>query len=182
LVNDECGLCRRLGRWLEVFSAVRPGKAGFVVQAIGGDPEALALLHPGLDIWDAYATVHLLMPDGSTLLGGEAVAEILREMPRTRWLARCFDLEIQGFKPFQGLLNWGYAIVSDLRPLLGCESCGSSNFWVKSISRVLTKLRMGGRAGRLGPASHFASRRSLKTELPAKAKSVPPEKRSAGPL
>ena len=34
-------------------------------------------MSPGLDIWDAYATIHLLMPDGSMRLGGEAVAEVL---------------------------------------------------------------------------------------------------------
>jgi hypothetical protein len=48
---------------------------------IGDDPDAPLALHPGLDIRDAYETIHLLLPDGSMKLGGEAVAEALRSCP-----------------------------------------------------------------------------------------------------
>jgi hypothetical protein len=56
-------------------------------------------------IWDAYATIRLLMPDGSMKLGGEAVAEVLRRLPPTKWLAHSFSLSILGVRPFQALLN-----------------------------------------------------------------------------
>lgn len=42
---------------------------------------ALRSPNPDPDIWDAYATIHLLMPDGSMKLGGKAVAEVLRICP-----------------------------------------------------------------------------------------------------
>jgi hypothetical protein len=48
------------------------------------------LLHPDLDIWDAYETIHVMMPDGSMKLGGEAVAEVLRNLPNTKWFAASF--------------------------------------------------------------------------------------------
>ena len=54
------------------------GGAKLLVRPIGDEPEALLALRPGLDIWDAYATIHLLMPDGTMRLGGEAVAEAKR--------------------------------------------------------------------------------------------------------
>jgi hypothetical protein len=63
----------------------------------------LELEAPDLDIWDAYANIHLLMPDGSMKLGGEAVAEVLRRLPRSKWLARSFGVSIFGFRPFQVL-------------------------------------------------------------------------------
>jgi hypothetical protein len=66
------------------------GETSLIVQPIGDDPDALLALHPDLDIWDAYETIHLLMPDGSMKLGGEAVAEVLRSLPNTKWFAGCF--------------------------------------------------------------------------------------------
>ena len=89
-------------------------------------PEKLRSLNPDLDIWDAYATIHVLMPDGSMRLGGEAVAETLRNLPNTKWFAWSFATTILGFRPFQVVLNVAYAILSDVRPLFGCESCGKS--------------------------------------------------------
>jgi hypothetical protein len=59
-----------------------------VERPIGDDPEALLSLNPDLDIWGAYATIHLLMPDGSMKLGGEAVAEVLRNLPTTTVVRR----------------------------------------------------------------------------------------------
>ena len=87
-------------------------------------PEKLRSLNPDLDIWDAYATIHVLMPDGSMRLGGEAVAETLRNLPNTKWFAWSFATTILGFRPFQLVLDVAYAILSDVRPLFGCESCG----------------------------------------------------------
>jgi hypothetical protein len=41
------------------------GATSIVVRPIGQDPDELRALNQGLNIWDAYATIHLLMPDGS---------------------------------------------------------------------------------------------------------------------
>src|SRR3984885_5584317 len=143
LFNDECAVCRRIGNWVKKSALSRSGETSIIVRPIGDDPEALRSLQPDLDIWDAYATIHLLMPDGSMKLGGEAVAEVLRDLPNTEWFARGFAASIFGFRPFQQILNMSYAILSDVRPLFGCESCGTQSFlrpieritkWAKGIS------------------------------------------------
>ena len=125
LFNDECAVCRRIGNWVKKSALSRSGETSIILRPIGDDPEALRSLQPDLDIWDAYETIHVLMPDGSMKLGGEAVAEVLRDMPNTKWFASSFAVSIFGFRPFQMVLNLGYAILADVRPLFGCESCGT---------------------------------------------------------
>jgi predicted DCC family thiol-disulfide oxidoreductase YuxK len=66
LYNDECGVCRRIARWVKKSAHRRTtGGEVIVVQPIGDDPAALRLINPDLGIWDAYETIHLVMPDGS---------------------------------------------------------------------------------------------------------------------
>lgn len=117
LYNDECGVCRYVAGWVQKSARCKAGEPSMVEQPIGDDPAALLLLNPELDIWDAYATIHLVMPDGSMKLGGEAVAEVLRNLPNTQWYAGSFSVSIFGFRPFQAILNLAYAILSDVRPL-----------------------------------------------------------------
>jgi hypothetical protein len=133
----------------------RSGETSILVQPIGDDPERLRSLNPDLDIWDAYATIHVLMPDGSMRLGGEAVAETLRNLPNTKWFAWSFATTIFGFRPFQVVLNAAYAILSDVRPLFGCESCGKPRA-MKPIAQVTkwAKILFG---GSLHPSPHFSS-------------------------
>ena len=133
LFNGECGVCRRLAHWVQRSAQSPSGEARLIERPIGDDPEALRSLNPNLDIWNAYATIHLLMPDGSMKLGGEAVAEVLRTLDKTRWFARCFALRVFGFRPFQFALNVAYAALADVRPLFGCESCGTPKLWVRPI-------------------------------------------------
>jgi hypothetical protein len=64
-----------------------------IVQPIWRRLGSLLALHPGLDIRDAYGTIHLLTPDGSMKLGREAVAEALRSLPNTEWFAGISPLE-----------------------------------------------------------------------------------------
>jgi hypothetical protein len=133
------------------------GDTSILVQPIGDDPERLRSLNPDLDIWDAYETIHVLMPDGSMRLGGEAVAEVLRNLPKTKWFAWCFDTRIFGFRPFQVALNVAYAILSDVRPLFGCESCGKPRVlrplqWVTEWAKNL----MGPKPHPI-PSPHFSS-------------------------
>ncbi|MGD0471901.1 MAG: DCC1-like thiol-disulfide oxidoreductase family protein [Candidatus Velthaea sp.] len=137
LYNGECAVCRHIAQWVLQSARSASGDPSIVERPIGDDPEALALLNPDLDIWDAYATVHLLMPDGSIKTGGEAVAEVLRRVPGARWFSWTFAAGIGGFRPFQLLLDACYAALAAVRPLLGCESCGSTNVWVRSIARTI---------------------------------------------
>ncbi len=160
LFNDECAVCRRIGHWVQKSALSRSGEPSITIRPIGDDPDALRSLHPGLDIWDAYETVHVLMPDGSMKLGGEAVAEVLRNLPNTKWIASSFAVQMFGFRPFQMVLNLGYAILADVRPLFGCESCGTTSGWVGSIERLInwTKAIFGEKRH---PSPHFTSRPPL---------------------
>jgi predicted DCC family thiol-disulfide oxidoreductase YuxK len=167
LFNDECAVCRRIGHWVQKSAQSKSGETSLTVQPIGDDPDALLALHPDLDIWDAYDTIHLLMPDGSMKLGGEAVAEVLRSLPNTKWFSGSFAVSIFGFRPFQTILNMGYAVLADVRPLFGCESCGTPS-WLRPIGWI-TKWAKGifGENRHRSPTPHF-------TSLPAKGRRSPP--------
>jgi hypothetical protein len=158
LFNDECGVCRHIAHWVDEAAAIPTGEPGLIVQPIGEDPKALRALNPALSIWDAYATIHLLMPDGSMKLGGEAVAEVLRRLHRTQWFAWSFAVSFFGFRPFQEMLNLAYAILADVRPLFGCESCGTPNFWIRPLVGML---RWAGARFRKNPGSKPISRSTL---------------------
>jgi hypothetical protein len=133
------------------------GEATLIARPIGDDPVALRTLNPNLDIWEAYATIHVVMPDGSMKVGGEAVAEVFRRLPKTRWFTRSFALGIFGFRPFQAILNLGYLILADVRPLFGCESCGTPSRWIRPI-RWLVKWIKTGSTGKDQPKTspHFS--------------------------
>jgi predicted DCC family thiol-disulfide oxidoreductase YuxK len=157
LFNDECAVCRRIGIWVQKSAQSKSGETSIAVRPIGDDPDALRSLNPSLDIWDAYETIHVLMPDGSMKLGGDAVAEVLRNLHNTSWFASSFAVSIFGFRPFQMVLNLAYTVLADVRPLFGCESCGTSSFWVRSIGRIVkwTKAMFG---QSYHPSSHFTPR------------------------
>jgi predicted DCC family thiol-disulfide oxidoreductase YuxK len=168
LYNDECSVCRGIARWVQASQRSDACRAALRVVPIGDDPLALRAMHPGLDIWDAYATIHLLMPDGSMRIGGEAVAGVLRLLPRTRWLAGAFSFSILGRRPFQGALNAAYAVLSAVRPLFGCESCGIPSPWLRPFVALVHRLRALFQGTRPRPRiAHFAS-------LSPRAHRVPP--------
>jgi len=133
LFDDECGVCRHIAYGVRKLAKNKSGQSSICDRPIGNDPEMLRKLNPNLDIWNAYATIHVVMPDGSMKLGGEAVAEVLRSLSETRWFTWIFALSIFGFRPFQAMLNLAYAILADVRPIFGCESCGSPVAWVRPI-------------------------------------------------
>jgi predicted DCC family thiol-disulfide oxidoreductase YuxK len=158
LFNDECDVCRRIGRWVQRSAQSPSGETSLIAQPIGDDPAALQTLNPDLNIWDAYATIHLLMPDGSMKLGGEAVAEVLRILPNTKWFAWSFAVSLFGFRPFQMILDIAYAILADVRPLFGCESCGTPGFWVRPIAGMIARLKsVLGERRPPSPTPHFTS-------------------------
>jgi predicted DCC family thiol-disulfide oxidoreductase YuxK len=162
LFDDECGVCRRIARWVRKSAQSKSGATTIIVRPIGNDPELLRLLNPDLDIWDAYATIHVVMPDGSMKLGGEAVAEVFRNLPNTKWFAWTFAISVFRFRPFQTILNLAYAILADVRPLFGCESCGAPSWWVRPISWMIKSTKaICGASRHPSPAPHFTGRRRL---------------------
>ena len=134
LYDGECGVCRHVAHWVERSALTKSRETSIILMPVGEDPEALKLLNPALNIWDAYATNHLIMTDGSMKTGGEAVAEVLRILPNTKWFAWCFGLSIFNLRPFQMLLNLAYAILDDIRPIFGCESCGTPSIWIRPFT------------------------------------------------
>jgi len=158
LFDDECGVCRKIAAWVKRSAQLKSGGTSLVVRPIGNDPEALRMLNPELDIWEAYATIHVVMPDQSLKRGGEAVAEVLRKLPRTSWLARSFTVSIFGLRPCQALLNLGYLILADVRPLFGCESCGSPSPWVRAIKWLMKLPKRALGEHRPSALPHFTAR------------------------
>jgi len=167
LFNDECAVCRHIGHWVQRSAQSKSGEASILVQPIGDDPERLRSLNPDLDIWNAYETIHVLMPDGSMRLGGEAVAETLRDLPNTKWFAWTFATTIFGFRPFQLILNMSYAILSDVRPLFGCESCGKPKV-LRPIQWLRTRMKtLFGGSPHASPSPHFSSLSAARRRPPA---------------
>jgi predicted DCC family thiol-disulfide oxidoreductase YuxK len=162
LFDGTCKVCRRLAHWVQ-NSAQKASQPTLIVQPVGDDPQRLRALNPGLDIWQAYKTVHVLMPDGPMKLGGEAIAEVLRRLPDTAWFARIFALRLFGHRPFQALLDEAYVILESVRPLLGCESCGTPNVWVGKIEWLMNRSKaiLGGRRHH-GPASRATPRHATR--------------------
>jgi predicted DCC family thiol-disulfide oxidoreductase YuxK len=157
LFNDECGVCRRIATWVKKSASTTSGVPSVVERPIGDDPEALLALNGDLDIWDAYETIHLLMPDGSMKLGGEACAEVLRRLPNTRWIARSLGVDVLGFRPFQRMLDLGYAALSDVRPVFGCESCGTPSGWLRPMAWAAKGVRaLLGRSQTSLKSPHFS--------------------------
>lgn len=167
LYNGECAVCCRIAEW--VAASARDTRA-LDVRPIGDDPTAIAQLHAGLDIWDAYKVVHLLMPDGSMKTGGAAVVEILRTLPNTKLLGSLLNVHIAAFRPGALLVNAAYDVLAETRPLLGCASCGSTNALVDSVQHAMRWLSRLFSTNRSRSVPHFSSashlaQRARKTTL-----------------
>jgi len=178
LFNDECAVCRSIGRWVQKSAQGKSEKASIIIRPIGDDPEELRLLNPELDIWDAYATIHVLMPNGSMKVGGEAVAEVLRDLRNTKWFAWIFAISIFGFRPFQVVLNVAYAILADVRPLFGCESCDKPSFWVRPIAPTVKWAKsIFGKSRDPSATAHFSSLSTARPRLQPDSGEPPPQTR-----
>jgi predicted DCC family thiol-disulfide oxidoreductase YuxK len=137
LFDGTCAVCRRLAHWVQKSACGKSGEVTLVVRPVGDNPEELRSLNPNLDIWEAYKTVHVVMPNGAMKLGGEAIAEVLRRLPKAAWFARIFSVHLFGYRPFQKLLDGAYVVLEDVRPLLGCESCGTPRPWVGRLGWLM---------------------------------------------
>jgi predicted DCC family thiol-disulfide oxidoreductase YuxK len=157
LYDGNCAVCSRIGNWVNASASHTKGNPSIIAQPVGNDPAALRKLNPNLDIWDAYAVVHVIMPDGTMKTGGEAVAAVFRSLPATRWLTGCLAFNLLGLRPFQKMLNLAYTVLDDVRPLLGCDSCGRSRPWVRQLERPVAWLKsLFGPAPAPKPSLHFA--------------------------
>ena len=154
LFDGGCQTCSAIAAWVRRCATKSDGSHRIIARPIGHDPVEVGQFIAGLNIWDAYAVVHVKMPDGSVKLGGEAVTEVLRCLPMTRWIAWCCDRRIFGIQPAQLVLNLAYHILDDIRPILGCDSCGRAKPWVRPFER-LTKWVAGMGHAKVGPTQHL---------------------------
>ena len=156
LYDGGCATCVRIASWVQRSASTKTGEPTIIARPVGNDPQELRRLNRALDIWDTYAVSHVIMPDGSMKLGGEAVAEVFRCLSVTKWMASCFDITIFGIRPFQKVLNLGYHVLDDIRPILGCESCGRSKPWARPIESLTKWAKgFGGKAVKPGAPLHF---------------------------
>lgn len=143
LYNGDCAVCRKISAW--VIRNDDPNNGGWQAideRPIGSDPEALKAIDPRLDIWDVYSKIHLIMPDGTILKGGDAVAEVFRRLPDTNWFTPVLKVHVGDFYPFQVALNFGYEVLDKIRPALGCETCGGDvPTWAKPIAWIVSAIR-----------------------------------------
>jgi predicted DCC family thiol-disulfide oxidoreductase YuxK len=175
LFDGQCTPCRRLAAWVQASAGGEGSGATVSVRPIGEDPEALRALNPGLDIWEAYATSHLVMTDGSMKTGGEAVAEVLRRLPNCAWFSWLFALHVLGLRPFQGMLDAAFVVLAHARPILGCESCGTPSVWIRPIVWLM-KLTASISGGESAPPLRRPSPHFTQQRVPA----VPPSVDSEG--
>lgn len=88
--DGSCGFCRDT-----VDLVARWDRARRLVLVPFQDADRVAAL--GLTQPDVAAALHLVLPDGRVFAGADAVAELLRLLPRLRWAAGVF--RIPGVRP-----------------------------------------------------------------------------------
>jgi len=158
LYDGECQVCRTIAHWVEKAAISPSGAPGIVVRAIGQDPAAIRRLNPNLDIWEAYAAPHVLLADGSMKRAGYAVTEVFRCLPGTKWIADILAITVFGTHPFQAVVNAAYVVLADIRPLLGCSSCGRPSGWVRPLLWIVNQVkRLFGGGHTVAAAPHFTS-------------------------
>ena len=166
LFDGECAVCRRIAGWVKRSADKKVCGASIIERPIGNDPGEIHSLNSSLNIWDAYSVIHILMPDGSMKEGGEAVAEVLRNLPNCRWFAWSFQVSIFGMRPFQGLLNLSYAVLSDVRPIFGCESCGTTSGWKKPVRKFAKWIQsLFSKPAKKTTNLHFSARTKTKAQV-----------------
>ena len=57
------------------------------------------------------------------------------------WLTWTFAVRVFGRRPFQWLLDLAYAVLADIRPIFGCESCGTALRWMKPFAWLVTAFK-----------------------------------------
>jgi hypothetical protein len=84
---------------------------------------------------------------------------VLRNSPNCKWFAWSFAVSVSGFRPFQAMLNVAYVVLSDVRPIFGCKSCGAPGLWVRPFAWLVKKAKtLFGESPHPDPIPHFTSR------------------------
>jgi predicted DCC family thiol-disulfide oxidoreductase YuxK len=86
IYDGECPVCRGAVEWIRR----RSGPEAF--EYLSCHAEELPRLFPSIEKGACLEAMHLVLPDGRVLAGGQAVPEILMRLPRWRWTAALFRL------------------------------------------------------------------------------------------
>lgn len=106
-IDQDCPLCAREA---DIFARKAPLGAAVFVNIAAPDFDAVAY---GLDGRAVHQKIHGRTADGRTVVGIDALAEMWRLMPQTRFLARLTTLPVS-----RQLMQVGYGVFARLRPYL----------------------------------------------------------------
>ncbi len=113
IYDGDCSMCRASALWL-------------MRRALAGGADQFEILpcrspvrrerYPQITDEACMSAMQLVLPDGRVLSGADAAPEIIRRIPRWRWLAGVFALP--GVRP---LSRRGYAWIARSRMKLSCS-------------------------------------------------------------
>ena len=106
IYDGECGLCQ------QAVEILRRWDREHVLRFVPFQDDA-AVASFGIGLPALAAAMHLVLPDGRLYAGADAVPELLRLLPRRRWVAPLF--RIPGVLP---LARWIYARIAARRRCL----------------------------------------------------------------
>ena len=107
-------MCRASALWL-----MRRAMAGGALEVLPCRSAARRARFPAMTDAACLQAMQLVLSDGRVLAGADAVPELLRRIPRWRWLASAFALP--GVRP---LARRGYAWIAKNRLRIACSRPG----------------------------------------------------------
>jgi predicted DCC family thiol-disulfide oxidoreductase YuxK len=113
IYDGECAMCRASALWL-MKRALLASATEFEIMPCRSP--ARRARYPQVSDEACTTAMQLVLPDGRVLGGADAVPEILRRLPRWRWLATLF--EVPGVRP---LARRAYAWIATNRMRLSCR-------------------------------------------------------------
>ena len=111
LVYDaECAMCRASALWI-----MRRAMAGGALEILPCRSAPRRARFPRITDAQCMTAMQLVLPDGRVLAGADAVPELLRRVPRWRWVAGVFTLP--GVRPLGRVV---YAWIARNRMKISC--------------------------------------------------------------
>lgn len=114
IYDGDCAMCRASALWL-LKRALLARATEFEIMPCGSP--ARRARYPQVTDEACLTAMQLVLPDGRVLSGADAVPEILRRVPRWRWLAGLFALP--GARP---VARRAYRWIAANRMRLSCRS------------------------------------------------------------
>ncbi len=111
IYDGDCALCRASALWI-----LRRARGADDLEILPCRSPARRLRFPQITEEVCMTAMQLVQPDGRVLAGADAVPELLRRMPRWRWLAHLFALP--GARPVARRV---YAWIARHRVRISCQ-------------------------------------------------------------